>query len=86
MSILKKILAKPEIAVDKVLGEFTKDEIEIPYPVLSQQLISALVEDLALVGHLKTENGKATVTEKGAAKVDEFRRSLSAEEKEALKF
>jgi uncharacterized repeat protein (TIGR04076 family) len=84
MVLLNKILRKPGVPADKLMNEFTRDEIEIPYPALSQQLLEALVENMALIGHVKVENGKVTGTEKGAAKVAEFRKSLSKEEREAL--
>jgi len=84
MVLLDKILRKPGVALDKLMGEFTRDEIEIPYPALSPQLIEALVENMGLVGHLKVENGTVIATEKGAGKVAEFKKSLSQEEREAL--
>lgn len=84
MVLLNKILHKPGAAVKKLMNEFTKDEIEIPYPALTPQLIEALLEDMALVDLVKVEKGKATATEKGAAKVAEFKKSLSKEEKKAL--
>lgn len=85
MSILAKVLAKPGINVDRILKEFTKAEIEIPYPALSPVMIDALTEELALMDYLQIENGKATVTKKGEAKLKDFKKSLSKEEKTALK-
>jgi uncharacterized repeat protein (TIGR04076 family) len=85
MSILDRVLPKPGIAVNNIINEFTKEEIEDIYPSLSQMLISLLVEDLELMGYLKITDGKATVTEKGETKLKDFKMSLSAEEKEALR-
>jgi hypothetical protein len=84
MVLLNKILRKSGVAVDKLLNEFTKEEIEIPYPALSRQMIDALVEDMALGGLIKIEKGKITATEKGIAKVDEFKKSLPEKDKKAL--
>jgi uncharacterized repeat protein (TIGR04076 family) len=84
MSILHKVLAKPEIKVDKILKEFTKEQIEGIYPALSPVMVQALAEELELIGYLKVEKGKASVTEKGAAKLNAFKKSLSREEREAL--
>jgi len=84
MMILNKILPKPGIAVDAIINEFSKDEIENIYPALSPVLIEALREELELMGYLKVEDGKATVTAKGEAKFKDFRSSLSEEEKTAL--
>ena len=67
------------------LCEFTKEEIEDIYPTLSPILVQALVEELELVDYLKVKDGKATVTDKGKKKVEAFKASLSAEEREALK-
>jgi ribosomal protein S19E (S16A) len=85
MSILSRVLPKPGIAVDKILNEFTKKEIEDIYPSLSQILVQALVEELELMGYLEVKDGKAKVTDKGAKKLESFKASLTAEEKEALK-
>lgn len=84
MSILSKVLPKPGIEVDKILNEFSKDEIEIPYPALSLIMVQVLSEELELMGYLEIKNGKASVTKKGEEKLEKFKNSLSAEEREAL--
>ena len=84
MVLLNKLLQKPWAVIDRLMDEFTADEITIPYPALSPQLLEALVEDMALVGHVQVENGKVSVTEKGRAKAAEFKRSLPPEDREAL--
>ena len=48
-------------------------------------LINALVEELELMGYLKIKDSKATVTKKGEAKLEDFKKTLSAEEREALR-
>jgi hypothetical protein len=85
MTILDKVLPKQGIAIDKILNKFSMDEIEIPYPALSQVLVVALSEELELMGYLEIKDGKASVTKKGAAKLESFKKSLSAEERKALK-
>jgi hypothetical protein len=85
MSILNKVLAKPEINVDKILSEFSKEQIEEIYPALSPILVKILAEELMLMDYLKIENGLASVTKKGEDKLDSFRNGLSPEEREALK-
>jgi hypothetical protein len=85
MSILNKVLAKPEINVDKILNEFSKEQIEEIYPALSPILVKILAEELMLMDYLKIENGLASVTKKGEDKLDSFRNGLSPEEREALK-
>jgi uncharacterized repeat protein (TIGR04076 family) len=84
MSILHKVLPKLRIEADKILNEFTKDEIEIPYPALHPLMVQILSEELELMGYLKIKDGMASVTKKGEAKLEAFKKGLSAEEREAL--
>ncbi len=84
MSILNKVLPKSGIAMNKILNEFSKDEINNIYPTLGQNIISVLVGELELMGYLDVKDGKVSVTEKGEAKLEAFKKSLSAEETEAL--
>ena len=84
MAILGKVLPKQGIAVDRILNEFSKEQIEGIYPALGQIFLQILVEELELMGYLEIKNGKASVTEKGKAKLEDFKASLSAEEREAL--
>ncbi len=84
MVILSKVLSKPGINVDKILNEFSKQQIEEIYPSLSTVLIQALIEELQLMDYLEIKNGKASVTRKGQRKLEDFNTSLSAEERKAL--
>jgi hypothetical protein len=84
MCLLDRVMPKPGIAVDNIIKEFTQKEIEEIYPPLSPMLVNLIVEDLELLGYLKIEGSKATVTKKGEAKVEAFKKSLSKEEREAL--
>ena len=43
-----------------------------------------LIEELTLMDYLVIEDGKATVTERGMAKLENFKSSLSSEERNAL--
>ena len=85
MSILNKVLHKQDVEVDKILNQFSTDEIEIPYPALSQIMVEVLCEELALMGYLNIEDGKASVPKKGKEKLEAFKKNLSSEEREALK-
>lgn len=85
MCILDKVLAKPEIQVDAILNEFAREQIEEIYPALSPILVRILSEELELMNYLSIQDGSATVTEKGKAKLETFKASLTAEEREALK-
>jgi uncharacterized repeat protein (TIGR04076 family) len=85
MMILDKVLKKQGIQADRILDEFSKEEIENIYPPLTPIMVRVMVEELTLIGHLNINDGKAYVTKKGEAKVGEFKKSLSPEEKRALK-
>jgi uncharacterized repeat protein (TIGR04076 family) len=84
MSILNKVIEKPGIQLDKILNEFTKEQIEGIYPALSQMMIWALSEELELVGHIEMKDGKVSPTSKGKEKMEAYKSTLTAEEKEAL--
>lgn len=84
MVILHKILKKPGIRADKILGEFSKEQIEGIYPALSQIMVQALVEELELMSYVEIRDGQAAVTHKGKAKLADFRAGLSKEERQAL--
>jgi uncharacterized repeat protein (TIGR04076 family) len=85
MAILSKVSQKPGINVNKILNEFSKKQIEEIYPPLSPILIQCLVEELELLGFLKIQNGKTSITKKGQKKLEEFKTSLSATERKALR-
>jgi len=85
MMILDKVLNKQGVETEKILNQFSKEEILDIYPPLSPIMVQVLVEELTLVGHMKISDGKAYVTDKGQVKVQEFKKSLSAEERNALK-
>ena len=85
MSILDKIIRKPGIAMNKILNEFTKDQINGIYPVLGQKIIAILVGELELLGYVDVANGKVTATGKGRKKLQIFTAGLTAEERKALK-
>jgi hypothetical protein len=85
MSILSRVLRKPGIPLEKILAEFTKDEIEGIYPALSPILVEVLTEELALMHYVEIEEGNVRVTEKGKTKLDTFKGHLAPEERKALK-
>ncbi len=84
MAILDKLIKKPGLPADKILGEFSAEQIEGIYPALSQVMIESLLDELAVMGYVRLEDGKVFPTAKAAPKLKEFRASLSREEKSAL--
>jgi uncharacterized repeat protein (TIGR04076 family) len=85
MSILNAVGKKPGIVMDKILGEFTPEEIKGIYPTLGQKIIAALVGELELIGYVEVKDNKVTITDKGVKKVASYKKSLTPEERKALK-
>jgi uncharacterized repeat protein (TIGR04076 family) len=85
MSILNKVQTKPGIAMNRILDEFSRDEIINIYPVLGQNIIAALVGELELMGYIDVKDDMVTVTDKGKKKLADYKKSLTAEERKALK-
>ena len=85
MSILNKIILKPGIALNRILNEFTKDEIINIYPILGQKIIAVLVGELELMGYVEVNNEKVNATEKGKEKLASCKKSLTPQERQALK-
>ena len=85
LSILQKIVLKPGVSMNRILNEFSKDEINNIYPVLGQKIIAALVGELELMGYVDVNNDEITATEKGKKKLASFKAGLTSVEKKALK-
>jgi hypothetical protein len=84
MSILDKVLSRPGIEPVKIINEFSKDQIDEIYPALSPQIMVPLIEELELMQYLNTEDGRTMVTEKGEKKLENYKSSLSGEERDVL--
>ncbi|HTY82297.1 MAG TPA: hypothetical protein VMB24_05900, partial [Dehalococcoidales bacterium] len=85
MSILNKVSKKPGIAMNKILDEFTREENENIYPVMGQRMVAVLTGELELMGYVDVKEDKVIATEKGLKKLASFKKSLTAEERKALK-
>jgi uncharacterized repeat protein (TIGR04076 family) len=85
MSILSRVAKKSEIAMDKIIDEFTSDERDNIYPSLGQKMVAILVGELELMDYVDVKDNKVTITDKGKKKLQDFKASLTAEEIEALK-
>ncbi|MBP1706696.1 MAG: hypothetical protein H6Q39_420 [Chloroflexi bacterium] len=84
MLILDKVWKKPGVAAEKIIREFSKEQIEGIYPALSPIMVMALREELELTGYLELRDGKTFITAKGKAKLNSFKKGLSGEERAAL--
>ena len=85
---MNKISKKPSVAVNKIINEFDDDERDNVYPTLGQNIIWTLVGELAVLDYVKLEDGregKASITEKGKKKLADFKKSMTVEEKKALR-
>jgi hypothetical protein len=85
MVILDRVHRRNAVEVDKILDEFTEEEKYEIYPPLSSILVKMLVEELQLLNYLELKDGNAYVTNKGKAKLQNFKESLSEVERQALK-
>lgn len=85
MVMLDRILDKPGIAIQDIMGLFSQEEIEQIYPPLSPIMVQCLIEDIELIGYVTVANDKVTATPKAVDKVKEFKTALSAEERAALR-
>jgi uncharacterized repeat protein (TIGR04076 family) len=84
MAILKKLSAREGVAPDEILGTFTEEEVEGIYPPLGAQMVRVLTEELELIGYVETVDGVASITPKGEAKLETFKRGLPAEDLSAF--
>ena len=83
--MLDRVLKQPGTPAGRIIDVFSKDEIEKIYPPLSPVMVQILAEELELMGYLEVRDGKAYGTEKGEKKVEDFKKKLTAEEREAIK-
>jgi len=84
MLMLDIVRRHPGIEVDKIRDEFPRKQLEEVYPLAAPVMLKGLIDELELVGHLKIQDGKAYVTQKGEKRLKDFKSSLSAEERKAL--
>ena len=84
MLMLDIVRRHPGIQVDKIRDEFPKKQLEEVYPLAAPVMLRGLIDELELVGHLEIRDGKAYQTKKGEKKLEDFKSSLSAEERKAL--
>jgi uncharacterized repeat protein (TIGR04076 family) len=84
MVLLDRIFHNTGIEVEKILSLFTTSEKEDIYPPLNQITMEALIEELESLGYLEMKDLRVYVTEKGKQKLDDFKQSLSEEEKNVL--
>lgn len=88
LSVLNKISKKPELTVTKIIEEFDDDERDNIYPTLGQNIIWSLVGELTVLEYITLDgdrDGKVAITDKGNEKLENFKNSITPEEREALR-
>jgi uncharacterized repeat protein (TIGR04076 family) len=85
MAILNKVHLKSGIPLERIINEFSEDEIDNIYPTLGQRMIAVLVGELELMGYVDVKDATVHITDKGLKKLEKFKKSLSEEEREALR-
>jgi hypothetical protein len=85
MAILARIAARPGVAMDKIINEFTRQEVEKIYPTLGQRMVAVLVGELELMRYVTVDNDRVTIIPAGRKKLTSFKKTLTAEEKKALR-
>ena len=79
MSILDKIWDKPGIEVNKILDEFSPEQIENIYPALSPVMIESLLEEMEVMDYLEIKEGKVFTNPKARTKLETFKAGLTEE-------
>jgi uncharacterized repeat protein (TIGR04076 family) len=85
MTILNCVLGKPGIPEEGILQEFSRKERDEIYPPLSLEILSPLNDELVLMSYLERRDSGLFVTDKGLTKLEEFKKTLTPEERRALK-
>ena len=84
MVILDRVSKNEGIPEETILERFSDEEKEEIYPPLVREILFPLDDELVIMGYLDRRDGHVFVTEKGDAKLEEFRKVLTIEEKNAL--
>ena len=85
VGILNKVKNNLGVARDKILSLYDDDERDNIYPSLGQNMLWTLTGELEVLDYLDFTDNKATITEKGKKKLEDYKAGLTAEEIEALK-
>ena len=86
MAILEKLRKNGGVALNSILGTFTRAEIETIYPPLGTVMVELLTKELEYMGYVEETAGLAVITGKGETKLDVFKATLPAEHLEAWSY
>jgi hypothetical protein len=85
MTISYRVLKGQGISLNRILDAFSGEEREQVYPPLVGELLTPLLEELELMGYVEIKDGIVCATKKGEVRLEEFKKDLTAEEKDALR-
>jgi uncharacterized repeat protein (TIGR04076 family) len=86
MAILQRIIDNPGIKIEEIINKFPDEfERETIYPPLHNAMIVVLAEGLEAMSLIEIMNRRAEATTKGKTKFDDYKASLTAKERKALK-
>ncbi|MGD0657179.1 MAG: hypothetical protein ABSD38_03865 [Syntrophorhabdales bacterium] len=85
VTILDRVSKNQGIEEQAILEHFSADERREIYPPLVHEILLPLDDELVLMSYLERREGKVFVTEKGKAKLREFRETLTKKEWQALR-
>jgi hypothetical protein len=83
--IMDRVQKNPGIDRKAILTLFSSYERDDIYPSLGQNMLWTMTGELEVLGYLDFSDGKAHITSKGQAKLEDYKADLTAEEVEALK-
>ncbi len=85
MVMMDRMSTKGPLTAAQILDLFSDWEKNSIYPVMTPIMVDMLLEELVLLGYIEQWGEKSSVTSKALPKVNDFKASLSAEEKDALR-
>jgi uncharacterized repeat protein (TIGR04076 family) len=85
MLVLDRVLKKQGIPEAAIVDLFSKEERYDIYPPLVSEILYPLDDELVIMDYMERKDGNVSVTKKGEARLEEFKRTLTAEERSALK-
>ncbi len=84
MVILNQVMQNPGIEIAKIRASLPPEHLDEIYPGLFPALFEVLYEELDAIGFIESRNKKAYATQKGEARLKQFKASIPREDVEAM--
>jgi uncharacterized repeat protein (TIGR04076 family) len=84
MAILEVVRRSDGIREDEVREKLSRAHREEIYPLAAPMLITALTEELEVIGYLQVDAGRLRITNVGEAKLEDFKSRITDEVRKAL--